>query len=171
MRCSWVPCQEMDDVCCVSPGEDETHFLLFGKEWLKLCLVTWTRSLVGLIESCLTLSDLVTYLCDSWHFPLPGEGSFFRLLSAMFLVFLAEDVHCCCCRLGWFSGQFLTPLFSSGCLVSNCSISHFTFQPALFQRNAGIPSPTVKHCLHLPKAKIVPFCWLFWVYCHSRENS
>lgn len=30
----------MDDVCFVSSGEDETHFLLFGNQWLKLCLAT-----------------------------------------------------------------------------------------------------------------------------------
>lgn len=39
MWCSWVSCQEVDDVCRVSPEEDETHFLLFGKQWLKLSLL------------------------------------------------------------------------------------------------------------------------------------
>lgn len=101
-----------------------------------------------------------------------GRDPFPDCFQPCFWFSLAENVHvqCCCCRLCWFAGQFLTPLCSSGCWVSNCSISQFTFQPALIW-TVGIPSPTVKYCLHLPKAKAVPFSWLFWVYFHSRENS
>lgn len=35
--------------------EDETHFLLFGNQQVKLCVVTWTKSRVGLVKSCCTL--------------------------------------------------------------------------------------------------------------------